>query len=145
MENYIIKELKNVQVLKFNIPNKNGRIYTSDNINLEDKIIQEKLIHKSFIGTIDTTNSYDTTTKTMDISKLSHIITALYKHEDGLYADIDILDTIEGNRLKTILEKSDKGGFRTVGNGNLKCDITTYHNIVTDYTLDTICFFIDPA
>ena len=62
-------------------------------------------MYKSFIGTIDTTNSYDTTTKTMDISKLSHIITALYKREDGLYADIDILDTIEGNRLKTILEK----------------------------------------
>ena len=141
MKDFVLRELKNVKVLTFNVPNKNGRIYTSDCINLNDEVLQEKLRQHVFFGTVDAPED-----GAVNMAEISHSVTALDKTEDGLYADIDVLDTDRGWLLNTLLEDAEHGGFRTVGTGNLEIDINNGGNqAVIQYTLESICYFTDPA
>lgn len=139
----VIKKLKNIPVLKFDTPNRNGRVYTSNCIDLNDAIIKEKLQTHSFFGTIDVTKDDDLFI-TMNVSEISHSIVRLVKRKNCLYADIDILDTPNGRILVNLLKKK-IGGFRTVGTGNLIVDFNTSNQIVSDYTLNSIWYFKNPA
>lgn len=138
----VIKKLKNILVLEFDVPNKNGRIYSSDCINLDDVVIKEKLYTRSFYGTIEVKE--DALPGTVNLLDISHNIVRLVRRKNCLYADIDILDTPNGRILVDLLNKK-IGGFRTTGTGNLTIDFNTSNQIVSDYTLDSISYFRDPA
>lgn len=132
--------LKEQCIVKFNQANKNGRVYSSACFNLEDPIIQEKLQTGTYFGELGLPQEER---QEVDLTKISHKITNLYKKDDGLYADIEILDTPNGRILEETVKNS-HGGFRTRGAGNLIsrddgcCDIT-------DYTLYTIDYTDNPA
>ena len=126
--------LENVCVVKFNKPNKNGRIYSSNCFNLNDPVLKEKLNTGSFFGEFGFPEGIR---EEVDISKASHVIKNLYKREDGLYADIETLDTPNGRRLEQVATANN---FRTRGTGNLNprddgyCDVEDYVFITVDYT-----------
>ena len=132
--------LKEQCIIKFNQANKNGRVYSSDCFNLEDPIIQEKLQTGTFFGELGLPQE---NRSEVDLTKASHKVISLYKKEDGLYADIEILDTPSGRILEETVKNS-LGAFRTRGAGTLisrddgNCD-------VTDYTLYTIDYTDNPA
>ena len=44
--------IKNIRVLKFNEPTKNGRIYRESSINLNDHVLQEQLKNNCLFGEI---------------------------------------------------------------------------------------------
>ena len=127
--------LKEQCVVKFDQPNKNGRRYSSDCFNLEDPIIQEKLQTGTFFGEL----GIPADREEIDLTKVSHRIVNLYKKDDGLYADIEILDTPNGRILEKTIKNS-SGAFRTRGIGNIDprddgyCDITNYVLYTIDYT-----------
>ena len=129
--------LKEQCIVKFNQANKNGRVYSSDCFNLEDPIIQEKLQTGTFFGELGIPEDRGE----IDLSKVSHRVTNLYKKDDGLYADIEILDTPNGRTLEKVV-KNNLGAFRTRGTGNLilrddgSCGVVNYTLYTIDYTDD---------
>ena len=130
--------IKNIRVLKFNEPTKNGRIYRESSINLNDHVLQEQLKNNCLFGEIAFPE--DRTTA-IDITKVSHLVTALRKEEDGLYADIEILPTVNGKLLEKIVNQNN---FRTRGIGAVVHD-SEGNQIVEDYQLITIDYTNNPA
>lgn len=133
--------LKEQCVVKFNKPNKNGRIYSSDCFNLEDPVIQVRLKTATFFGEFGFPEDYRLE---IDFTKISHSIINLYKKEDGLYADIEILETPCGKLLEDIINKGNQVSFRTRGSGELiPREDGTFE--VKDYTLISIDYTSNPA
>ena len=128
--------LENVCVVKFNTPNKNGRIYSPDCFNLDDPILKERLACGMLLGEFGFPEG---SREEVDMTKISHVIKNLYKKEDGLYADIETLNTPNGRKLEQVASKDN---FRTRGTGNLNprddgcCDVEDYNFITIDYTDD---------
>ena len=128
--------LKEQCIVKFNQANKNGRVYSSDCFNLEDPIIQEKLKTGTFFGELGIPEDREE----VDFLEISHRVTNLYKRDDGLYADIETLDTPNGEILEEIIKNGSQGGFRTRGHGTLihrddgNYDVVDYVFITIDYT-----------
>ena len=128
-------------IIKFNKPNKNGRIYSSECFNLDDPVIKEKLNDRIFFGEF---GFPEDSREEIDMSKVSHAIKKLYKTEDGLYADIEILETPKGKLLEDIINKGNQVSFRPRGSGDLihKEDGSLE---VTNYTLYSIDYTSNPA
>ena len=133
--------LKEQCITKFNQPNKNGRVYSSDDFDLNDPIIQEKLKNNSFFGELGFPVDRN---DDIDLEKISHRVINLYKKDDGLYADIEILDTPNGRILEQLVNTGIRVGFRTRGSGTLNSkDDGTLD--VSDFTLYTIDCTYNPA
>ena len=130
--------IKNIRVLKFNESTKNGRIYRDSSINLNDHVLQEQLKNNCLFGEIAFPEDRTTT---IDITKVSHLVTALRKEEDGLYANIEILHTVNGKLLEKIVNPDN---FRTRGIGTVIYD-QKGNQIVEDYQLITIDYTSNPA
>ena len=132
--------LKEQCIVKFNNPNRNGRIYSSDCFNLDDPIIQERLKAGAFFGEFGLSKDK----LEIDLTKVSHRVINLYKKEDGLYADIETLETPCGKLLEDIINKGNQVNFRTRGSGDL---IRREDGIFEgkDYTLASIDYTSDPA
>lgn len=132
--------LKEQCIVKFNKPNKNGRVYSSDCFNLDDPIIQERLKAGAFFGEFGLSKDK----LEIDLTKVSHRVINLYKKEDGLYADIETLETPCGKLLEDIINRGNQVNFRTRGSGDL---ILREDGIfeVKDYTLASIDYTSDPA
>lgn len=132
--------LKEQCIVKFNNPNRNGIIYSSDCFNLDDPIIQERLKAGAFFGEFGLSKDK----LEIDLTKVSHRVINLYKKEDGLYADIETLETPCGKLLEDIINKGNQVNFRTRGSGDL---IPREDGIfeVKDYTLASIDYTSDPA
>lgn len=125
--------LKEQCIVKFNTPNKNGIIYSSDCFNLDDPIIQERLKAGAFFGEFGLSKDK----LEIDLTKVSHRVINLYKKEDGLYADIETLETPCGKLLEDIINKGNQVNFRSNGSGYL---IEREDGLmeVKDYTLESI-------
>ena len=132
--------LKEQCIVKFNNPNRNGIIYSSDYFNLDDPIIQERLKAGAFFGEFGLSKDK----LEIDLTKVSHRVINLYKKEDGLYADIETLETPCGKLLEDIINRGNQVNFRTRGSGDL---IPREDGIfeVKDYTLASIDYTSDPA
>ena len=125
--------LKEQCIVKFNNPNRNGIIYSSDCFNLDDPIIQERLKAGAFFGEFGLSKDK----LEIDLTKVSHRVINLYKKEDGLYADIETLETPCGKLLEDIINKGNQVNFRSNGSGYL---IEREDGLmeVKDYTLENI-------
>lgn len=125
--------LKEQCIVKFNTPNKNRIIYSSDCFNLDDPIIQERLKAGAFFGEFGLSKDK----LEIDLTKVSHRVINLYKKEDGLYADIETLETPCGKLLEDIINKGNQVNFRSNGSGYL---IEREDGLmeVKDYTLESI-------
>ena len=132
--------LKEQCIVKFNNPNRNGRIYSSDCFDIDDPIIQERLKAGAFFGEFGLSKDK----LEIDLTKVSHRVINLYKKEDGLYADIEILETPCGKLLEDIINKGNPVSFRTRGSGDLiPREDGTFE--VKDYTLVSIDYTSNPA
>lgn len=124
--------------MSFDVANKNGRIYSYDSVDINDPILTEMLEQKALFGELSFPKDGRTET---DMHNVSHAITALRKEADGLYADIDILNTMSGRILN---EYVNKNNFRTRGIGDAIADENGNY-MIDNYTLLTIDYTNDPA
>lgn len=131
--------IKDVRVCEYDKPNKNGRIYKSDCFDLNNPIIKEQLSNGCLFGELNFPE--DDRTAEIDMTKVSHRIISLHQKEDGLYADIEILDTPRGKMLEKTLNKNN---FRTRGFGKLTL-INNDNYVVEDYEFITIDSTNNPA
>lgn len=105
-----------------------------DNVDTEDGGYTEMLEQKALFGELGFPADGRTET---DMHNVSHVITALRKEPDGLYADIDILNTVNGRILNECVNENN---FRTRGSGIVKED-----GAVVSYTLFGIDYTDNPA
>ena len=132
--------LKNVCVVKFNNPNMNGRVYSPDCFNLDDPVLKERLACGMLLGELGFPEEQR---DEVDITKVSHRVLKFYKRKDGLYADIETLDTPNGRRLAQVATKYN---FRTRGNGTLIPRDDGYYDVdANDYEFITVDYTDDPA
>lgn len=129
----ILMKLSKVKVLEFNKPNRNGRIYLEDCIDLDSPIIKEQLDSKMLLGQYGFLDNNE-----LDMTKVSHSVTALYKENECLYADIDILNTPAGRQL---IENLNESNFRTRGNGTIDPET----GVVIGYSFEGIDYIDYPA
>lgn len=126
----ILMTLKDVRTVKFGVPTKSGLIYSERNFNLEDPEIQERLANHTLFGVINLPPDF---MGMVNMKDAAFCITNLYKKEDGLYADFDIIDTPAGRALKTAVDfKGCDPKVSPVGTGELNCD-----NTIENYHIDT--------
>lgn len=132
--------LKEQCIVKFNNPNRNGIIYSSDCFDIDDPIIQERLKAGAFFGEFGL-SKYKLE---IDLTKVSHRVINLYKKEDGLYADIETLETPCGKLLEDIINKGNQVNFISNGSGYL---IEREDGLmeVKDYTLESINYTFNQA
>ena len=132
--------LKEQCIVKFNNPNRNGIIYSSDCFDIDDPIIQERLKAGAFFGEFGLSKDK----LEIDLTKVSHRVINLYKKEDGLYADIETLETPCGKLLEDIINKGNQVNFRSNGSGYL---IEREDGLmeVKDYTLESINYTFNQA
>jgi len=111
-------------LLPFNI-NKNGRIYTKDSYDWSK--IKELSDKKTLFGELR--HDDDILLFDVNLSNVSHLIKNLEVYDDGVYGEIQVLDTEKGKFLRTLL--NDKGDYNisissrgtgTVENGVVKID-----------------------
>lgn len=132
--------LKEQRVIEFNKPNKNGRIYSSGCFNLNDPIIQERLKSGTLFGEL----CFPKDRLETDLTKVSHRVVNLYKKEDGLYADIEILETPNGKLLEDTINRGSQVSFRTRGSGYLIYKEDGLSE-VKDYIFESIDYTSNPA
>lgn len=126
----VLRTLKNVKIMSFDTANGNGRIYSYDSVDLNNPMLIEMIEQKMLLGELGFPEDGRAET---DIRKVSHAITALRKESDGLYADIDVLNTPNGRILN---EYVNENKFRTRGSGIVKEDgtVVSYMLLGIDYT-----------
>lgn len=94
--------LEKLLVMRTNELNSNGRIYPKDVVAkaILDPIFQARLTNRTIYGTLGQTN--DASIR-IDPSKASHVLTNLAFEGNDVYADILVLDTDDGKKLRDII------------------------------------------
>lgn len=101
----------------------NGTIYTKEE--LQDAVNK---IDRELLGTLKPMHP-------IDLRDTAFRIHNLTLEDDGLYGEIDILETPAGNTLKAILPST---RFSLVGTGVVQPDDT-----VADYNISSVCTIVD--
>jgi len=133
----VLRNLKGEVVEVLDQPNRNGRIYSKElieNCVLNDKIVQEQLNSHSMFGMFNP--SWDE--YMVDMSKVSHCVTNLYIEDGKLKADIDILDTPQGNIVNEMLNNNVSIISTLNGRGDLRAEPDGKYLEVENYSFDYI-------
>ena len=100
-----------IQIL--DVPNKNGRIYSSESI---QKILDQK---KEIVGCIDMSQN-----GIVDLCKISHFCEDLKIKDGWLVCSVRVLDTHYGKILKETINTGFTPDFRISGFGKVQADGT---------------------
>ena len=90
--------------IPFNIENKNGRIYTEESFSAECiENMNEALGKDTFLGEINQ-NPMDENISLVNLSRVSHKINKADIREEGVYVEIEMLDTPQGNIVSKMID-----------------------------------------
>ena len=117
----ILLKLQNVLVSPVGKPNINGRIYTKEQLSSEVDSKQVLIDAGSFYGEYARDPRYvrDEMADTVNMKNVSHCITSLRITGDGLYANIDILNTHAGRKVAELLYRGFPINFCLSGTGDI--------------------------
>ena len=131
----MLKQLSNVLIQKCDILNKKNRIYPKAVLEKVEHELSGKTLPGCFIEDVDL-NDFS-----INLSKLSHLAKNFKVKSDGIYCDIDILDTECG---KVLLNMVDTISFVMVGSGNIMVNENA-NIVISDYTLFNVVYTDQPA
>lgn len=127
--------IKDQEILKSDQPTRNGRIYPSAVVReIRDGLMERIKSGMTLMGEMGQSSS-----PTIDMSKVTHTITEVRLVDGVLYADVNVLGTPSGRVLADMIEKKEPIAFRTRGAGKIDKDGT-----VSDYTLWSIDAVYEP-
>ena len=115
--------------------NKNGRIYDKDSYDWE-KIIElsDKKMLWGELGHKDEISQFD-----VHMSRISHHITDVEIFDDGIYGEINVLDTERGRILKSLLDKDFEINVSSRATGKVVNGITVIDKLFAfDYIVNPI-------
>lgn len=132
----VLKTVKGI-VADFN-PNRNGRVYPRE---LWERVInseytKEMMASKMLLGEAD--HPFDDRVE-ISIKEVSHAINKLWIEGDKVMAELDILNTTNGQKVATLIDYGSKIGVSSRGAGSVTTD---GHVDPTDYqffTFDIVC------
>jgi len=120
--------------------NRNGRIYPKQIMeSAVDKFINEQVKTKRAVGELNHPDG-----PTVNLDKVSHLITALEWDGDNVMGKASILDTPNGKIVKGLLDGGVKLGVSTRGMGSLENKNGTMY-VKDDFMLATVDIVQDPS
>ena len=112
--------------------NKNGRVYPKHILNKEVQRYNQDYVNKNrAFGELGHPDS-----PTINLDRVSHMITKLYPDGDNIIGKAKILDTPNGNIVKSLLDGGASLGVSTRGVGSLK-PFNGYQLVQDDFHLAT--------
>jgi hypothetical protein len=120
--------------------NRNGRIYPKQIMeSAVDKFVNEQVKTKRAVGELNHPDG-----PTVNLDKVSHLITALEWDGDNVMGKASILDTPNGKIVKGLLDGGVKLGVSTRGMGSLENKNGTMY-VKDDFMLATVDIVQDPS
>jgi len=122
-------------LLKFDVPNKNNRIYPRSLFEYLDVTVR-------VFG--ETVKEYESVYECSftELNQISHVATNFVLTDTELRCDIEILDTKPGRDLKMIIERKCKGHFAPRGMGSIRHAIDGVVTVQDDYELIAFDFLV---
>lgn len=132
----VLKTVKGV-VADFN-PNRNGRVYPKA---LWEKVInsdyvKEMMASKMLLGEAD--HPFDDRVE-ISIKEVSHAINKLWIEGDKVMAELDILNTTNGQKVATLIDYGSKIGVSSRGAGSVLSDGSVDPDDYQFFTFDIVC------
>ena len=107
--------LKDKLLQKANIKNHNGRIYPTEVLFREVKKYSQLVGERRALGELDHPDS-----PIVELKNVSHLITDIYEQGDDIRGNIEILNTPQGQILRSIIQQGVKIGISSRGIGSLQ-------------------------
>ena len=132
----VLKTVKGI-VADFN-PNRNGRVYPRE---LWEKVInseyaKEMMASKMLLGEAD--HPFDDRVE-ISIKEVSHAINKLWIEGDKVMAELDILNTTNGQKVATLIDYGSKIGVSSRGAGSVLSDGRVDPSDYQFFTFDIVC------
>lgn len=123
-----------------NVKNRNGRIYETSLLERECmRYTQDHIIPKRSLGELGHPSG-----PTINLERVSHMITELKRDGDNFHGRAKIMDTPYGNIVKNLLAAGAGVGVSTRGMGSVK-DIGGVIHVQPDFHLATVDIVADPS
>lgn len=132
----VLKTVKGI-VADFN-PNRNGRVYPRQ---LWEKVInseyvKEMMSSRMLLGEAD--HPFDDRVE-ISIKEVSHAINKLWIENDKVMAELDILNTPNGEKVATLIDYGSKIGVSSRGAGSVTSDGSVDPDDYQFFTFDIVC------
>lgn len=132
----VLKTVKGI-VADFN-PNRNGRVYPRE---LWERVInseytKEMMASKMLLGEAD--HPFDDRVE-ISIKEVSHAINKLWIENDKVMAELDILNTTNGQKVATLIDYGSKIGVSSRGAGSVTSDGSVDPMDYQFFTFDIVC------
>lgn len=122
------------------IKNKNGRVYPPEVLAREmNRYTQDQIANKRSVGELNHPNGPQ-----INLDKVSHMITSLWVEGQNIYGKAKILNTPQGQIVKTLIDEGVQLGVSTRGFGTVK-EVAGTKIVQNDFRLATIDIVQDPS
>ena len=143
---YIVEGKNKQQYIKgifmqSDIQNQNGRVYPYSVLQKEVKNYNNKFVKESrALGELGHPAG-----PTINLDRVSHIITELYEDGKNFIGKAKIMDTPNGKIVKNLIESGVRLGVSSRGLGSVKANKTGVNEVQKDFVLSTVDIVSDPS
>ena len=127
--------------LQSDIKNQNGRVYPFNVLKKEVRKFNENFVQKDrALGELGHPSG-----PTVNLDRVSHIITELYEDGKNFIGKAKIIDTPNGKIVKNLLESGVRLGVSSRGLGSVKANASGVNEVQDDFVLSTVDIVSDPS
>jgi len=143
---YIVEGKNKQQYIKgifmqSDIKNQNGRVYPFSVLQNEVKNYNDKFVKESrALGELGHPSG-----PTINLDRVSHIITELYEEGRNFIGKAKIMDTPNGKIVKNLIESGVRLGVSSRGLGSVKANRQGVNEVQKDFVLSTVDIVSDPS
>jgi hypothetical protein len=143
---YIVEGKNKQQYIKgifmqSDIKNQNGRVYPFSVLQNEVKNYNDKFVKESrALGELGHPAG-----PTINLDRVSHIITELYEEGRNFIGKAKIMDTPNGKIVKNLIESGVRLGVSSRGLGSVKANRQGVNEVQKDFVLSTVDIVSDPS
>ena len=143
---YIVEGKNKQQYIKgifmqSDIQNQNGRVYPFSILQNEVKNYNNKFVKESrALGELGHPSG-----PTINLDRVSHIITELYEDGKNFIGKAKIMDTPNGKIVKNLIESGVRLGVSSRGLGSVKSNKSGVNEVQKDFVLSTVDIVSDPS
>ena len=143
---YIVEGKNKQQYIKgifmqSDIQNQNGRVYPFSVLQKEVKNYNNKFVKESrALGELGHPSG-----PTINLDRVSHIITELYEDGKNFIGKAKIMDTPNGKIVKNLIESGVRLGVSSRGLGSVKANKSGVNEVQKDFVLSTVDIVSDPS